>query len=647
MNGFTRKGTELNTETPLSAGTYRLEPYLQDRAVIYTLLDDAAGQNVCSALYGLASEEPAVGGKALPESAIVQAVVPGGDGTIYVGTDRGLFRQTQDKILPVLLPGGVNITSKLSDPDIRALALDNGGLWIGTRYGLNYYTPQGLQTYTEADGLPIPEITHLAATLDGALWIGTPQGAIRFREGRWRYYAGRRWLPDDQVIGLHGEASGDCWIRTRTGLSHITHISMTFPQKAVHYERIIAERHNRNGYVTDCRLLQPGDPDSFLYEASDNDGLWTSLYLCAECFRYAVTGEAEARELARRSLAALLDLVYITDIPGFPARAQIRVGERVLQSDPGPNWYPSPVRPGVLYKNDTSSDELDGHYLAWYLFSVLVADEEERFAIAAVCRAVTNHILDHHYTLVGPTGKRTTWGVWAPEVLNVDPKWAAERGLNSLSMLSHLKVAIHLCGDARFADAYRSLILQHGYALNTVGQKMLPPAAENNHSDDELAACAYYPLLMLETDPALRRLYLFSLERTHAVLYPERSPFYNFLYGALTGKFYGIEAAVEWLQDAPWDLTRWTCRNSRRADIRLDPETGRFGELQALYPLSPRERRVTKWNSNPYALDGGEDGHGEEDGTFWLLPYWMGRHHRIIVEKEPERGEKTATSETL
>ena len=66
-------------------------------------------------------------------------------------------------------------------------------------------------------------------------------------------------------------------------------------QKPTHYEQITQARHNRDGWVTECLLTNPGDVDSFLHEASDNDGLWTALYLCAECFRYAVTKEEEAR----------------------------------------------------------------------------------------------------------------------------------------------------------------------------------------------------------------------------------------------------------------------------------------------------------------------------------------------------------------
>jgi hypothetical protein len=629
-----KKEKRMKAEASLPVSTLRAGKYLQEIATIYPSLDDKTDRNVFPSFDDDASRDSFDDvSPALPEDTVAQAIVRLPDGSELVGTNRGIFHRIKDGFLPVLQNNsGKNVSDRLLSPDIRALVADTAGIWVGTACGLNYYTGGAWVAFTGADGLPILDITHLALGQDGALWIGTPQGVIRFHAGQWRTYAGRRWLADDHITGLHVADDGACWIRTVTGVAHIAFRSMTFAEKAAHYEAITAARHNRGGYVTDCRLMNQGDTDRFLYEASDNDGLWTSLYLWAESLRFAVTGDVEARKLARKSLYALLDLVRVTDIPGFPARALIRVDERVLQSDPGPNWRPSPVAPGILYKDDTSSDELAGHYLAWYAYSALVADAGERAEIAATCRAVTNHILDHHYTLVGPTGKRTTWGEWSPEVLNDDLDWAAERGLNSLEILSHLKVAIHLCGDARFADAYQSLIVQHGYALNTVRQKMLPPLAENNHSDDELAACAYYPLLMLETDPALRRLYLLSLERTQAILRPEHSPFYNFLYGALTQGRPCDAAAVQWLQDAPWDLRHWTMRNSHRADIRHDPEPGRFGEKQSLHVLSPRERRVSKWNHNPYALDGGSDGMSEEDGTFWLLPYWMGRYHGIIAK---------------
>jgi len=581
---------------PNSGSGWLLSPFLQDVATLDTHLDVFTQQKVL-----------------LTAPAPIGALL----------TDK---TQRANEHVPRINPG-IEIRSVITDTQ--------GGLWIAAENSLYYHTQGATLEISGKEGLPVRDIRCLALSAEGALWVGSGRGAARLYQGKWRYYAGRRWLPDDRVASITLEANGDAWIATAQGVSKIAFMPMTFARKAAHYESITASRHNRDGYVTDCHLERSGDLESFLYEASDNDGLWTALYICSESFRYAVTGDSNARELARKSMHALLDLVRVTGIPGFPARALIRAGERVRQSDPGSNWHPSPTLPGVLYKDDTSSDEVDGHYLAWYIYSELVADAQERRMIADVCRAVTDHILQHNYTLVGPTGKPTTWGVWSPERLNADPQWRNERGLNSLEILSHLRVAMHLCNEPRHAVAYRSLIEDHGYALNAVRQKVVPPEGENNHSDDELAACAYYPLLQLETEPHLRALYLWSLERTQAVLRPEGSPFHNVIYGACTGNPSDVERAVQWLQDAPWDLRAWTMTNSHRSDITFEERPGRFGERQSTHPLPPNERRVAKWNHNPYNPDGGSDGHSEEDGTFWLLPYWMGRYHAIFRE-DPE-----------
>jgi hypothetical protein len=160
-----------------------------------------------------------------------------------------------------------------------------------------------------------------------------------------------------------------------------------------------------------------------------------------------------------------------------------------------------------------------------------------------------------------------------------------------------------------------------------VNQKVLPPVGEDNHSDDELAAISYYPLLMLEREARLRSLYLASLERTQRLLRPQGSPFHHFIYGAVTRRPCGAEVALQYLRDTPWDLREWTMANSHRADLRLDAN----GNTARVLP--PSERAVEYWNSNPYRPDGGSDGRGELDGAFFLFPYWMARYHGILVEK--------------
>ncbi|MGC9319662.1 MAG: transcriptional regulator, partial [Armatimonadota bacterium] len=403
--------------------------------------------------------------------------------------------------------------------------------------------------------------------------------------------------------------------------------------------RQVRARHCREGYVTSCRLGSPGDLEDFTHYASDNDGLWTALYVAAECFRYAVTGSEEARRWAWESTRALLDLERRTPIPGFPARACVREGEEVIKS--GGEWHrtetyhapgapePGPSPDGAWeWKGDTSSDELDGHYFALSIFYDLVGDEEQKQEISEVVERITDHLIDNDLLLIDVDGRHTRWGVFSPRYLN--GSWEPERGLNSLAILSHLRVAHHICGHDRYVEAARGLIERHHYAINTINQKILPPG-DVNHSDDELAFLCYYPLLTYETDPDLRQLYLVSLERSWRIERPERNPLWNLIYGALTGNACDVEAAAATLAEIPLDMVNWPVRNSHRADIECGPRTGRFGEVECIDPLPADERPIGRWNANPYRLDGGGDGCSEEDATHYLLPYWLGRYHGLLA----------------
>ena len=93
---------------------------------------------------------------------------------------------------------------------------------------------------------------------------------------------------------------------------------------------------------------------------------------------------------------------------------------------------------------------------------------------------LVDHLLDHDFSLVDHDGRPTRWAVFGPRALNHDPAWWQERGLNSLSILSYLRVAEHVSGDTRYAAiadrdsgslaaaiaadkaAYRGELLQHG-----------------------------------------------------------------------------------------------------------------------------------------------------------------------------------------
>jgi hypothetical protein len=199
--------------------------------------------------------------------------------------------------------------------------------------------------------------------------------------------------------------------------------------------------------------------------------------------------------------------------------------------------------------------------------------------------------------------------------------------LNSLDILSHLKVAMHLVGDERYERAYRDLIAKLHYALNAINAKNMPPS--NISHDDQLAFLSYYPLLQLEKDPALRAIYIAGLRRTWNEERVEGNPLWNFIYGASTGEPCDVEPAVTELREMPLDFIYWQMRNSHRADLKFDPEWAKLGIQRLRKPLPLTERSFSAWDSDPYELDSGSDME-EKDQTIWLLPYWLGRYHRII-----------------
>jgi len=400
---------------------------------------------------------------------------------------------------------------------------------------------------------------------------------------------------------------------------------MTLAEKSAYFEKLTRARHVRYGLVSDCGLRKAGDLSTYYLRDSDNDGLWTGMYVASEAFRFAVTGDKESRVFARESLAALIRLEEINGIKGFVSRSFSK-DKRKRSS---PNWYPSDD--GEWYwKGNTSSDEIVGHFFAYSIYFDLVANEKEKKEIAKVVGRVMDHIIKNNLALVGVSGKPTSWGRWS-ERYYTKTDWFFAKGLQSLQILSHLRVAYHITGKKNYADVYDELV-RKGYAENTVRQRNNIPGYVN-HSDDELAFLSYYPLLLYEKNPKLRGIYLKSLIRSWRLERPERNPLWNFIYrSAFDGKRnFDLNAAIQTLKEIPLDLVNWTVRNSERKDIKFRFYRDRFGRIQTWKVLPSYERPVFLWNESPYVVNGGNGGYSEQAGTFWLLPYWMGRYLGYIV----------------
>jgi len=549
----------------------------------------------------------------------------------WIGTRRGLYsiaganRAVRHEHYGVDGPLATRITALAGD--------SRGNLWVGTPIGLSVLRPDGTwDAFRGADGLPVERITALAADSRDRIWIGTDQGAILYlpyqKGRRWFYRAGKRYLVDDVILDIAMPPGGmPVYFKTESGLSAIKARRLTLRQRADLIEARLNERHRRLGLVAACQLDDAETPTSYTIKDSDNDGLWTSYHVVAMSLAYGATGREEYLKSARRSMHALVMLQNASGIPGLVARSVLPIEERGGKSA---QWRPTPDGK-MIWKSDTSSDEIDGHFFAFFSYWEHIArfDPSESTLIRKQIRSVMDYIADNNYQLIDWDGERTTWGFWNPENLNDDPEHYLENGLNSAQILSFLKVAFHITGDPKYQRYYQDLIRKHGYLGNVLLEKKVFPD-ENNHSDNQLGFCALYPLLQLEWDAEIRKALQKAVRRHYKIISGDGSSFFYFAAATIDPDFIDIRAAVEDLRQTPTDRRQWKTVNSNRADLHWNPRLSRFGRPQLLHVLPKDESNWAKWNGNPYYPDGGRDGRVEDDGASWLLGYWMGVYHGFI-----------------
>ncbi len=483
---------------------------------------------------------------------------------------------------------------------------------------------------------PVEGLSFGDRTEDGVVWLKSDRGAARFDTrathlwDRWQYFAGEAWLPHDEVEAIYIDKSSThetAWLKTAEGYSKISSIPYTLEKKADHYDQLVEKYHIRKGFVARSVLTTAGNIETATHSDTDNDGLWTAMYIAAQAYRFAVTGAEDARDKAQRGLKALMKLETIDPIPGFYARTYRTYDEPLPHKDNG-EWHP--VGDGKTeWKGDTSSDETVGHYYGYALYFDLVADETERDSIRKYIRRITDYMIDNDYELLDIDGLPTRWGRWS-EAYYDSREGDYEKALRSAEILSFLKTAYHITGDRKYQEAYEDRI-QRGYAHYTLEYRRWGSKDwEVNFSDDELYYLSIFPLLMYEEDPVLRSIYMDGLRFAWAQVQPESNALWNYMSAALEAGPLTPELQANsrrTLERSPMSLIRWGMQNSHRIDVRIHQSADRHGRGFLVRVVAPDERPLHKHYGNPYQADSHSDGREMMAPTYWLLPYWMGRYY--------------------
>lgn len=518
--------------------------------------------------------------------------------------------------------------------DINAIAFDKVGyLWVGSEQGLYIYDyKSGWYSKKQLPCLPEEAVYSITLCDNGAILAGTDAGAVLIKNGRAKYLPATRYAASTHVTATAFK-NGVYYTGSKGGIVKISEKMMTLEEKAEHFFNETEKYFPRKqGFVTWLRGVKSDDFSGLESAITDNDGLWTQLYIAALSLWYGKTGNKKVLEAARRSIKAMLFLTKAPEIKGFTARA-VRFpdekdwGKGLETRDIGQEWHRS--SDGTYeWLGETSSDEMSGHFLGFSLYYDLCANEEEKAEIReAVCN-ITDHIIENNGYLVDCDGKPTTWACWNPDALNHDSMWVWEKGINSLEFLAFLKVTYHMSGDEKYNEIYNKFITEHHFLLNAAYYKK--DDGHSCHIDDNLAMCNLISLLRLEEDETIRNYILMGLASHYDYEKIEGNPYHSFVYSAFTNLPCDIDNAVQELKDCPMSLISLPMYNSNRRGLEMDDEPVYWGEPPRLKkPFAWDEKPFSKNDGNPFRIDGC-DGTRAESGMTFLLDYWIGRYFNVI-----------------
>ncbi len=598
--------------------------------------------------------------KYFPEGKYNRILVNADDKVLLFGNDDAVLYQRKEKLSENKLPDGKLINAyvykkefyyltseaiyKLEKDkwtelhrgkDLTAITFAPNKIIVGTAdgyYAVDLYT--GKEIMKKNNKLPVPNITDLLQ-VNSQLWFTSDDGAFLKEPNRFRYFAGRRWLDQNDVIDIASNSKGDIYFLTPTGLNKVKYLTLTLADKAEKFQNDIRKYHMRFGWVNEFKYGKPGDLKTAVSVDHDNDGLWTSLYLGSQAFRYATTGEEIARRYVWESFESYERLLTVNPLKGFPSRTFERRGI-IFNHDA---WRHSQEKEWD-WKGTTSTDE----YIA-YLFVASVIDEfvaetkEEKQRVADFIDAIMTHIIDNDYYFVDYDGKPTRWGRWNPDYVNKYPHYVSDRKLNSTHLIAGLQLAYSLTGKEIYKSEAFRMMNDYGYLDNIMApmrdmHKTLDYSHMGdimgdgwNHSDDEMAFLTYWVLYHYAFNNDLKDKYVEVIREHWETELPERNALWNVLTYGTSGDI-DLESTLWFLREFNLDLDRYSTKNSHRKDLEFLPENFRGQTTKQL--LYPSETEMHRHNANPFDLDSGGGQHSKLAGDEYLLPYWMARYLKVV-----------------
>ncbi len=298
-------------------------------------------------------------------------------------------------------------------------------------------------------------------------------------------------------------------------------------------------------------------------------------------------------------------LLHNENYRGLEVNATGEIPERLWNNLIGKNYKIE----DIVYKGDTSSDEIIGHLFLYKLaYDILGPEDPELKAmLEETMEKFAQHMVDNSYTMVDGSGQPTTWAKFSRTYFH-NGQTLGGSPLNSLVILTGFKVAAYITGNQKWEDEYRMAALAEGYEFAEIMTQELeryemcilefansvspilgfivrPVVGTElfkslyrvilNYSDEEMAMLGFYTLFQLEDDEELLGYYREAIDDWwYSMSFSENALWYYIYQLAYPDEvqtdYYGnsIVETASWVLDRhPIDLIRYSATNPNRDDI--------------------------------------------------------------------------------
>ncbi len=428
------------------------------------------------------------------------------------------------------------------------------------------------------------------------------------------------------------------------------------------------------------------------WSSGENDGLWSSLYLASQAYRWAVTEDPAALETIRVTLAGLQTRMEVTGVDGIFTRQFVPPGVRgigcpqdlaryvpdvekddnawVQIGDDGCVWVVDRAtstwtatehcglgaHSGTCWLDNVSKDEYAGHMFALAALFALVDVPDVREVVANLLEKVADHLIANDLTFVDWDGRRTEHGALYAWALDDYP------GFNAAMAMSFVLVAAEATGRSDLRAFYDECLLQKSSQdclpwpleeptpytnyLEAAGMYLGPDGCRSNFNNISMHVLSMHDLIWFERDPLVRERLQSSFDVD--VMRPpglsrsalrQHNAWFDFLWAASKRLGPGSDGpAYDAVHDGICMLQQFPAHYAV-PDVADRDEAyclNRFDDPSAELPREAAERCPAEfvWWKDPYDLSGCTEARAHVlPPQGYLLPYWMGRYHGFVSEE--------------